>query len=1224
MQISCPSCSAQYNVDEARIPPQGVSIKCPRCQHQFVVPAPDASGAVPLPSASSAVPLPGASSAVPLPGASSGAVPLPGAGASPVPLPGMSAPPPRLSSVPLPSPAAGAVPLPGMGAVPLPGMGAVSLPGMGAVPLPGMGAVPLPGMGAVPLPGMGAVPLPGMGAVPLPGGAVPLPGMGGVPLPGGAVPLPGLGAVPLPGMGVALPSMNDFFDDEPVAASPAPPPGSANKAASMADIFGDLDNDAPLPTPFHGNNSVVVNTSQGMNNLLDFIDDAGKAELVPKYEQYRIRKRSGRVLGPFDVPTVLQMFARGELLGSEEASTDNVSWRSLAQIPAFSDTIQKAMASALGGLEDLPVPKGSEKNKKPVISDDFAVGTGDLLNAEKAKEEVERRRRDAAEGGGSRKVMIGVAAASVVVVIGVVGVALNFASPYGWFGYKYFAPDAVVVPVGPVAVVEAPPPPPTFAGEVAGDELLLRDTYIAYAQGAEQAKRIVDANKNTSPFPEVGRKAAAQQGRFLAYLVIVEGMPAFAADLSGALALAGGDDLAVAIGKAAEAYAAGKWDDGLAAIKPLTDPARSLPPSQLAEAEVWIALGARGKGDSAEAMKHADMALQSNVNSVLALSLQAQLLAAAGDPEGARGYLDKVFALNPTHPRSKIQLGNLLSSASESVEEGKAILVELSEGEASKAASPAQRADAYFGRAEIAISARAYPDAMRLLSAGLALVPTNRAFRIRAVDFAIRLRDYTVAREHAKALLEMAPEDPAGVIGMARAKLGTKDTLGAYSDLQLALKKHPDDAALNFWFGVAAKEMGKVAEARTQFEKAQKLDPHSASPVVENVLDAIAHGKLSDALKIADGALELVNAGERHRVRAVKAYVYARRRQFVEADAEYTRALNENPRDTDARAHYAEALIEMKRVAEAEKQVNEAMLMDGKNPAVLLASGDVAKARGELKLALDRYEEAMQLAPNAFEPYARAAVVAAQLKDPQRARGLAETAGQLRPGNPDVVAAQALVMAVQNPKQAATLLTQASESAPEDPRYPFLLGTVHHSMGATLEAIDDLKKATTLAPNYDNAWFLFGKVNRELGRSEDARRAFAQVTEIDNTRADAWVETADILATSGDDAGALVAYEKALQAEPTNPLSVCAMGETLVVRMGEDDKNLKRGTEMLERCTKLNPMHPTAWRQLGEVYRGKNKKKEAINAYKTHLRFNPNDPEANILSDYIVDLGGKP
>src|SRR6185312_4944332 len=37
MKISCERCSAQYDLDENRIPPSGMTMKCPACLHQFTV-----------------------------------------------------------------------------------------------------------------------------------------------------------------------------------------------------------------------------------------------------------------------------------------------------------------------------------------------------------------------------------------------------------------------------------------------------------------------------------------------------------------------------------------------------------------------------------------------------------------------------------------------------------------------------------------------------------------------------------------------------------------------------------------------------------------------------------------------------------------------------------------------------------------------------------------------------------------------------------------------------------------------------------------------------------------------------------------------------------------------------------------------------------------------------------------------------------------------------------
>jgi predicted Zn finger-like uncharacterized protein len=49
MKITCESCNAQYDLDESRIPPSGVQMKCPACLHQFLVKKPGAGAAAPPP-----------------------------------------------------------------------------------------------------------------------------------------------------------------------------------------------------------------------------------------------------------------------------------------------------------------------------------------------------------------------------------------------------------------------------------------------------------------------------------------------------------------------------------------------------------------------------------------------------------------------------------------------------------------------------------------------------------------------------------------------------------------------------------------------------------------------------------------------------------------------------------------------------------------------------------------------------------------------------------------------------------------------------------------------------------------------------------------------------------------------------------------------------------------------------------------------------------------------
>ena len=44
MKTSCKKCNAPYDVDESRIPAEGLAMKCPRCQASFTVTRPASAG----------------------------------------------------------------------------------------------------------------------------------------------------------------------------------------------------------------------------------------------------------------------------------------------------------------------------------------------------------------------------------------------------------------------------------------------------------------------------------------------------------------------------------------------------------------------------------------------------------------------------------------------------------------------------------------------------------------------------------------------------------------------------------------------------------------------------------------------------------------------------------------------------------------------------------------------------------------------------------------------------------------------------------------------------------------------------------------------------------------------------------------------------------------------------------------------------------------------------
>src|SRR5690348_14180205 len=47
LKVECESCKAPYQVDERRVPPTGLKMRCPKCGHTFLVTDPS-KGAPPL------------------------------------------------------------------------------------------------------------------------------------------------------------------------------------------------------------------------------------------------------------------------------------------------------------------------------------------------------------------------------------------------------------------------------------------------------------------------------------------------------------------------------------------------------------------------------------------------------------------------------------------------------------------------------------------------------------------------------------------------------------------------------------------------------------------------------------------------------------------------------------------------------------------------------------------------------------------------------------------------------------------------------------------------------------------------------------------------------------------------------------------------------------------------------------------------------------------------
>ncbi len=220
------------------------------------------------------------------------------------------------------------------------------------------------------------------------------------------------------GGGDVVPDMSDN------QAAPVAQGGSSLPPLGEGSSLPPLGGGSSLP-PMGGGPSGVsapAPTSGSEGQIFDFIDDEIGEEAGGAGAQggpsYHIKRKSGKVFGPFDKATVTQMLNEHQLMGNEEASTDGHNFKPLGAFGEFAAVIRSLMEEPMGGLAAAP----------PKVKEVAVVPRGvEFADAPKPRE---------GDKSGSGKGLVVLLGLVFVLVAG--GVAMGFLTDYGFFGHKLF------------------------------------------------------------------------------------------------------------------------------------------------------------------------------------------------------------------------------------------------------------------------------------------------------------------------------------------------------------------------------------------------------------------------------------------------------------------------------------------------------------------------------------------------------------------------------------------------------------------------------------------------------------------------------------------------------------------------------------------------------------------------------------------------------------------
>lgn len=986
----------------------------------------------------------------------------------------------------------------------------------------------------------------------------------------------------------------DFGSSEPASPSSAPSddglefdPTASPRSSQGPGAGDDLEADLSAPLPPSPDKA-----ADGLE-MLSFIDDAAKDANVSGKQQktktrYHVRRKSGKVFGPFDEAVVCKMLEDGQLLGNEDVSLDNESWSQIGTIPAFSAAIQKLMESPSSPLNaTATTTTGTQQQTQ-------AQSMERLKNLYEGRMAAVAVVDKSGERARFRKRLPFYIVGGVVAVLLIAGASLG-ATRYGFFALKKVAPARIAA--GTPQAVE-------FDN---AKKALLADTFKSYTEAKDSCERLLAVKE----YPEVRavwsqavfylsrRYAAAEQHRAKAH------------DAMEDILLLGEKNAEVVKAMAGEKLAS---KDPNGALQLLQAAAPRQENANDVELQFLMAEAFAMKGEGKVAMTTLEGILTRRPDSAKALHALGNLHQAAGDAEKAATSYEGALKADGNHVNSAVELA----------------AVEL-----------LVRNDAVKG-AEIV--ARALdPKTLPLLG------PAELA-RAHALNGVLLAKNFKT-KEALAAFDEALKHDKDSVFvqaNMARVLLGQRDFERALPLFKAAAEKQPKNLEYTDGYLSTLIALGKMNDALNVLGAANAQFPANArlaylSGRVNDALDNAVQAE-SDYKRAINGDVKLVDP------HLWLARFYLRSRRLNEARPQIEAAAQKAPESAAVQAGLGELALAEGKLDDAKAAFDRAVEKDPNLADSYLGLGRVAYERGDYVLALSQIDRAIELDANIKDgnlerglvqwklgklDAALAELDKARAADPRSAR-IPMVIGAVKLDKGDLAGAEAAVSAslsidpsngeshyylgrVKNRRsehtQAIDSMKNALDRNPQRIDFHYWMGRVYKDAKKLTEAIAEWNTVVKLDPNHADALEALGAAHLERSEYEKAVENYQLALKADPRRTSVLASIGECHFTAGKHADAIAAYNQALKADPSLNWVYYKIGRSYT-----EQAQHAQAIGWYQKASKYDAENPMPFWYLGFAYKERGNKAQAISAFNAYLAKKPDAEDKRMIEDEIYDL----
>ena len=936
----------------------------------------------------------------------------------------------------------------------------------------------------------------------------------------------------------------------------------------------DLEADLSQPLP-----STVRPAEDGLE-VLGFLEEAAK-EIKPRsgrVTRYHVRRRSGKVFGPFEPGVIVKMLEDGQLLGSEEVSTDGDAWTGMAAVPAFAQAMQRLVAAPAPTPVAPGRPAAAAAPPPPKLDlDQLAQAYGGRMAVVSVVDgDVQARRR-------KRWLVIG---ALGLVAVGLVGGAasLHF-TKYGAFGLRWLFP---------ASVSSSSTEGKTF-GEAKAS--LAEDTW----PGLRKARAQLEALLGRGEVPEVravwaqsvffeqrrwGTADPAQLAQASAALeslsVLPKGNPERLRAEIGQALLNKQSDVALGLTRAAKLEGDG----------PLLEAAALLQKGQTGEAATVLEAAAKAapSGGAWHALGLVHLKLKK--------------------PDRAQTDFDAALKVAPQHLSSAVELAQLALDRNEAAAVVQTLEPALAEP---KALAPPDRARA-LGLKGAALLLQGKP--------ADAVPPLEEATRIDSKSAFARgmlARAYSATKQDEKALplwkaaVTAEPDNPRWAEGQVQSLAALKKSEEAMAAATKARSSFPKEEHTALVVARAQELLDRMTDAETSYKAATQLDPNDLEAALGLARLYLRQRRPAEARQALAGVTE--KQSQNARLRLGLGDLALATGELGTAQTEFERATSLAPDLPEAWIGRARLELERRSWNEAKGHAEKALSLDPDVVDGRLIHGLALWKLGQLEPAAKQLEAARSAGPNSRLEVALGAVHYEQ-GDLDGAASLLGAVLKAEPGNPEANFWMARVHAKRNDYSLAQdSIRAAIDRAPTRAPYHYELGLILRAAGKPPEAVEAWKQAVKLDPGYADAWEAMGQVYLDAARYREATAAFEAALKADPARARVHALIGDAQSQAGRWKEAIASYGAALKADPNLTGVYYRLGRAYS-EMGQYDKAIG----FYQRGLASKPDDAQGWYHLGYALKERGKKREAVDAFKNYLAKAPEAKDKKDIEDEIYYL----